>query len=174
MSAKPLRLRTREAAELPVIAAQLQDAIVPVAEIGYDAEKKLFVFVANRFRWDIGEVDWSDEFGSDEADEELGEGPQGAVYLRGQCGVQFRNVTQVRRRNIDMADRGGLLDLLTIATYDNHIRLVFAENAEIDLTVGRFDVYMEDIGEPWITRQRPEHRDEEDSAQSGAADKSEV
>ena len=159
MNAKPLRLRTRDAAELPVLAAQLQDSIVPVAEIGYDAEKKLFVFVANRFRWDIGEVEWSDEFGSDEADEEGGEGPPGSVYLRGQCGVQFRNVTRVRRRNVEMTDRGRLLDLLTIATYDDHIRLVFADDAEIDLTVGRLDVYMEDIGEPWITRRRPEHQD---------------
>lgn len=158
MDAKPLRLRARTADELPVIAAQLQDAIVPVAEIGYDPDTRLFVFVANRFRWDIGAVDWSDEFGSDEADEEAG--PAGPIYLRTQCGVQFRNVRQVRRHKIDLADRGRLLDLLTIATYGDHIRLVFADDIEIDLTVGPFDVFMEDIGEPWITRHHPQHDDE--------------
>ena len=159
-SAKPLRLRTRDAGDLPVIAAQLQDAIVPVSEIGYDADKKLFVLVANRFRWDIGEVDWSDEFGSDEADEEE-EGASGAYYLRSQCGLQIRNVKQVRRRNLDLTDRGRLLDLLTIATADDHVRLVFADDSEIDLKVGRLDIFMEDIGEPWISRHHPSHRDAE-------------
>ncbi|MEO1200066.1 MAG: DUF2948 family protein [Pseudomonadota bacterium] len=160
MDAEPLRLRTRDAADLPVIAAQLQDAIVPVSEIGYDAEKKLFVLVANRFRWDIGEVDWSDEFGSDEADEEE-EGAAGSYYLRSQCGIQIRNVRQVRRRNLDLTERGRLLDLLTIATADDHIRLVFADDSEIDLEIGRLDVFMEDIGEPWISRHHPSHQDAE-------------
>ncbi|MEM8589129.1 MAG: DUF2948 family protein [Pseudomonadota bacterium] len=163
MNAKPLRLRTRDAADLPVIAAQLQDAIVPVSEIGYDAEKKLFVLVANRFRWDIGEVDWSDEFGSDEADEEEA-GASGAYYLRSQCGLQIRNVKQVRRRNLDLTERGRLLDLLTIATADDHVRLVFADDSEIDLEVGRLDVFMEDIGEPWISRHHPSHQGAEEES----------
>ena len=166
MNVKPLRLRTRDAADLPVIAAQLQDAIVPVSEIGYDADKKLFVLVANRFRWDIGEVDWSDEFGSDEADEEEEAGASGAYYLRSQCGVQIRNVKQVRRRNLDLTERGRLLDLLTIATADSHVRLVFADQSEIDLEIGRLDVFMEDIGEPWISRHHPSHQDADDEAES--------
>lgn len=159
MDAKPLRLRTREAADLSVIAAQFQDAIVPVSEMGYDPEKKLFVLVANRFRWDVGEVEWSDEWGSDEADEELDEDTPGPFYLRNQCGLQFRNVRKVRRFNLDRSEPGRLLDLLTIATDENHLRLVFAENVEIDLEFSRLDVFMEDLGEPWITSHHPQHTD---------------
>ena len=159
LAAKPLRLRAQEAADLPVIAAQLQDAIVPVSEIAFDPAAKLFVFVANRFRWDVGAVDWSDDLGSDEADEEIDAGTAGPFYLRSQCGVQFRGVRQVRRHRLDLAERGRLLDLLTIAAYDNHIRLIFADDVEIDLTVGRLDVFMEDLGEPWLTRHPPRHAD---------------
>jgi hypothetical protein len=46
-----LKLRAEDADDLAVLSACLQDALVPVRDLAYVADQKIFVFVANRFRW---------------------------------------------------------------------------------------------------------------------------
>lgn len=152
---KQLRLLAKDEADLAIISAQLQDAIVPVGEMGFRGDDKLFALVANRFRWDVGEVDWTDELGSDEADEEPREA--GPFFLRSQCGLRFHGVRRVRHKGIDLTDRGRLLSLLAIWGKGNRVRLEFAENAAVELEVRRIQAVMEDLGQPWITRNRPQH-----------------
>ena len=49
-----LKLRAEDADDLAVLSACLQDALVPVRDLAYVPDQKIFVFVANRFRWESG------------------------------------------------------------------------------------------------------------------------
>ncbi len=48
----PLKLRAEDADDLAVLSACLQDALVPVRDLAYVPDQQIFVFVANRFRWE--------------------------------------------------------------------------------------------------------------------------
>ena len=50
----PLKLRAEDADDLAVLSACLQDALVPVRDLAYVPSQQIFVFVANRFRWESG------------------------------------------------------------------------------------------------------------------------
>ena len=54
-AAKRSRLSARSVEDLAVVAALLQDAIVPVGDMAYLADEKSFVLALNRFRWETGE-----------------------------------------------------------------------------------------------------------------------
>src|SRR3546814_9532251 len=54
---KPLKLRARDPADMDVVAALLQDALVPLGDMAYLAREQRFVLVANRFRWKDGADD---------------------------------------------------------------------------------------------------------------------
>src|ERR1700760_3025225 len=49
-----LKLRAEDADDLAVLSACLQDALVAVRDLGYLADERSFIFVANRFRWETG------------------------------------------------------------------------------------------------------------------------
>src|SRR5260370_21038139 len=53
-SGNGLRLRGEDAADLAVISACLQDALVAVRDLAYDRDARTFILVANRFRWEGG------------------------------------------------------------------------------------------------------------------------
>ena len=47
-----LRLTARDADDLNVISAQMQDAVLRFADLDFNAKKRRFTLVANRFAWD--------------------------------------------------------------------------------------------------------------------------
>ena len=47
-----LKLRGRDADDLEMIAAILQDALVPQAEMKYHPRERRFALMVNRFRWE--------------------------------------------------------------------------------------------------------------------------
>src|ERR1700680_3942059 len=47
-------VRAEDAEDLAVISACLQDALVSVRDLAYDRDARVFVLVANRFRWEAG------------------------------------------------------------------------------------------------------------------------
>jgi hypothetical protein len=148
-----LKLRAHDAEDLQVIAAHLQDAIVPVSEMLFLPHAQRFILVANRFRWDapsaapeapaVGDANFED-----------GRPPH---YERIHCGLRFDRVRAVRHRGFDRRARGDMLNLLTIAAAEGSIDLVFAGGADLRLEIGSIDCRLEDIGEAWPTRWRPRH-----------------
>jgi hypothetical protein len=52
----PLALMASDAEDLAVIAALVQDAVLPVAEIAYDARQRRLALLLNRFRWEDAEA----------------------------------------------------------------------------------------------------------------------
>ncbi len=131
----PIRLRAEDAEDLKIVSACLQDAIVPITEIGWLPESQSFVMVVNRFRWEAA----------------------GPALTRTNCAVTVRGVTAVKRRAIDLANRALLLDLLAITPGPEGIDLIFAGEGAIHLTAPRWRCLIEDIGEPWPAEATPRH-----------------
>ena len=135
--ASGLKLRAEDAEDLKIVAACLQDAIVPIVEVCYLPERSSFLMVANRFKWESAE----------------GDGP----YERTHCVVTVLGVTAVRRRRVDLLDRALVLDLLTMAPGEDGLDLIFAGGAAIHLTAPGWRCLIEDIGEPWPAAAAPHH-----------------
>src|SRR4029450_10962026 len=48
----PLKIIARDAEDLAVVSACLQDALIPLNEMRYLPQERRFIMVANRFRWE--------------------------------------------------------------------------------------------------------------------------
>ncbi len=167
---RPLKLRARDTGDLHTIAAVLQDALVPLADIAYLKPEKRFVMVANRFRWETGAGPDARAAAAASAqaalegdapfEEAEGVGPGGAAaYERVNCGVCFDRVVNVRVRGLDLRRRDEILNLLTLEPQSAEIGLIFSGATEIRLEVKEIRCYLEDLGEPWPTLWRPSHLD---------------
>jgi hypothetical protein len=137
-----LKLRARDADDLQVLSACLQDAILPISDMTFERAARRFVLVANRFCWE--RVDDRDE-----------------AFDRVNCGVIFERVNAVKLRRIDRNDRSLLLSLLAISLDEQPggaaITLVCAGNRDIRLETDGIACQLEDVEAPWPTRNRPYH-----------------
>lgn len=147
---RPLRVRAEDNEDLTVVSAYLQDAVVPVSEIAYEAGEKRFALVAGRFRWEVA------------PDGKPVEG-QDTPFERVHTGIRFERVRGVRTKGIDRRDRGLILNLLKVAYGDGVVDLVFAGESTIRLDVEGLSCHVEDLGTPWPTVFRPSH-DEDGTA----------
>ena len=152
-----LRLRAEDAEDLAVISACLQDALVAVRDLAYDRDARVFVLVANRFRWEAGTI------GADE----------GRVFERTLCGIAFAGIEGVVYRGFHRSEEDRILSLLAIrptpgpetsAETDAEtepgggaIDLEFAGGATIRLTAAMISCRVRDLGEPWPTAWQPGH-----------------
>lgn len=140
-----LKLKAVDGEDLRVIAGTLQDAIVPILDIAYDAAERQFMFAANRFRWE------------NTAD---GVSPSGE---RVHCGVTFANVVSVQRKGVERVRPGTFLNLLTIVLEDRPdgagplVELTFSGDAAIRLETDGLLCHLEDFGEPWPAQRQPHH-----------------
>lgn len=139
--AGPLKLRARDAEDLAVISACLQDALLPLGEMAFLAPEHRFVMVANRFRWEDAE----------------GERVEGRVYERVACAVTIEGVRGVRVQGVEQGRKSQILEILTLEPGDGHIDLVFAGGGRVRLETDRIHCRLEDIDEPWPTQWRPHH-----------------
>lgn len=146
----PIKLRAADDQDLQVIAACLQDAIVPISEVGYLPQEQVFLLVANRFRWEsIPQTESDDCFLVD-----LEDNPP---FERIHSLLRVEGITRVLRRNIDLADRSTLLSLLTISCHDNGLLLTFAGERNIWLQSERWNCSIEDLGDSWPSWNMPCH-----------------
>lgn len=144
----PVRLRAVDAADLAVLSALLQDAIIPIADIGFLPDQGLFVLIANRFVWEGAAPD-----GGPTPDE----GGEGEYRIH--CAVRFQRVRAVRRRGLDVRRRDQFLSLLSLELVDEGSALILrlSGGADIRLDIDALDVRAEDRGEPWPAVSRPDH-----------------
>lgn len=164
-----LKLRAHDPADLAVLSAHLQDALVPLADMAWLKEERRFLLLANRFRWELEpEAALPDEAeepepvgpppGNDAVFAETPlQGPDGSLYSRTVCGLCFDRVAAVKTRNLELKQRDRILSLLALKPEKGAIRLVFAGGGEVRLEVARIVVHLEDLGESWPTRWRPRH-----------------
>ncbi|GAB4236433.1 MAG: DUF2948 family protein [Kiloniellaceae bacterium] len=167
---KPLKLRAHDPQDMDVVAALLQDALVPLGDMKFLPGEKRFVLVANRFRWhgDPEEdarpaVPEALVEGEDVAFDDDGQPP----YERVNSGLCFDKVTRVRYRGMKPGGNDEILNLLTITSDPRAVTLIFAGDAAIRLEVEAIRCHLEDIGQPWPTRWRPQH-DADTGAEAGS------
>lgn len=166
---KRLKLRAKDEADLGVLSALLQDALVPREQMTYLPDERRFVLLANRFRWEARPEappppveEGADASFEQDAARLAGELPgaedAGRVYSRVIAGLCFDRVKAVRTRGLDEAAADGrLLSLLTVRRGLVAWQLSFAGGAEIRLEGSAIVAHLEDLGEAWPTRWRPAH-----------------
>ncbi len=164
MARERLRLSARDADDLAVIAACVQDALVPAVDMAFLPTEKRFVLALNRFRWDLidaGKVTVetgrrpSSGHGRDAPFWEQGD--KGAAFERVLSGLRFESVVAVRTKGIDLKNRERILELLTIYLEPGAVLLVFSGRAIIRLEIEELCCFLEDFGSSWPTRWRPRH-----------------
>ena len=166
MAQERLRLRARDADDLAVIAACVQDALVPVVDMAFLPTEKRFVLALNRFRWDL--VDAGNAaaepgipFSAHGRDAPFWEqGDKGPAFERVLSGLRFESVVAVRTKGIDLKNRERILELLTIHAEPKAVLLVFSGRAVIRLEIEELCCFLEDFGSSWPTRWRPRHPDD--------------
>ena len=145
---RPLHLRAEDDEDLTVIAAAVQSAVAKVGDIAYQPNERRFAVMMNRFRWESPNA---------------GSTSLAAIDQRVRSALRFDYVTGVQASGIDHRARDRVLELLTIsARLDGangaEVNLVFAGNATIRLQLECIDLSLDDIGRPWQTKRRPNHR----------------
>ncbi|NTU76913.1 MAG: DUF2948 family protein [Alphaproteobacteria bacterium] len=140
MSCSSLKLQARDSEDIQVIAAVLQDAIVPVCDMTFQAEEKSFVMVVHRFRWD-------------NASETEKEG----CYERIRCGIEIQGVESVQHHGFTPSESGRMLDLLTLVLEEGFLAFIFAGEAMLRFKLADWRLRLEDFGEPWPTAFQPRH-----------------
>mgnify|MGYP001260179617 FL=1 len=153
---KPLKIRAEDLADLAVISACLQDAVVSPREMSFDPVRRRFAMAVDRFMWEQTTAG-PDSGGKNRV-------PRGAAagLFQVEGGLHFDGVLSVKTQNISGAGEGEYLELLTIHTTPEEqgvatITLVFAGGAAIRLEVECIDCYVIDTGRPAETRRRPKH-----------------
>ncbi|MFI4986461.1 MAG: DUF2948 family protein [Alphaproteobacteria bacterium] len=146
-----LHLRAEDAEDLAVLSSCLQDALVPLADMTFERAARRFVLAVNRFRWEGCAPPLS------------GPGVADGVFERVACGITFEGVESVGLQGIDQGKREKVLELLAVMTDAAAagrvaIHLLFAGGATIRLDADAIRVRLEDFGEAWPTKWRPQHQ----------------
>ena len=117
-----LRIRARDDEDLGVVAAVLQDALIPLGDMTYQKSQRRFVLVANRFMWeDEAAMESFEEAPVEpaatpppERDASFEEEAPPPRFRRVNCGVRFEPIRSVKLRGIDLRHRDHILNMLTI------------------------------------------------------------
>lgn len=135
----PLALRAEAADDLPVIAALVQDAVLPVTEIHYTPRKRQFALLLNRFRWeDAGDAR-----------------AENRDFERVQSVLLISDVTRVQSEGIDRKAADLVLSLLTIGWQGNEdgsgrLMLEFAGDGTIAADVECIAMDLRDVTRPYV------------------------
>jgi hypothetical protein len=164
---EPLKLRAADAEDLSVISACMQDALICVSDARFVPAERCFILVANRFRWEN-----CPEFLKDDPDRARAKA-QCESYERVNCALIFNDVTGVRLANMEPAKDVNVLELLAVTAEQGDpgkgeeeggaVVLFFSGGGTIRLEVDKILCHLQDLGEPWPTKSRPQHPVAEDN-----------
>ena len=144
MKNKNLKLNATSDEDLRVISAHLQDSIVQVKNIVHLNKNRILLIQFNRFMWE---------------DVEKG------VFrknIRIQSILKVDNVVGVYSKNLNQKNKVRFLDFLAIETKllsdkSYEIKLNFAGGILIKVNTEVIECFLEDLGEPWETKNKPKH-----------------
>jgi len=138
-----LKLMAEDAADLEIIGAAAQDALVRVGDISVDKRARRFALMMNRFRWETASE----------------EGP----YERVRAALAFESVVSVKSRKVRTDAPDALAAVLSVQFVPDEeppggvVHLVLAGGGEFEIVVECLDATLFDFGEPWRTPRRPDH-----------------
>ena len=142
MDYKNLKLLANSEEDLRVISAHLQDSITQVKNVAHLKKNRIFLIQFNRFMWE---------------DVEKG------VFRKNrriQSVLKFDNILDVFSMNINQKKKDRFLDFLAIETKSlsdksYEIKLNFAGDILIKLNAEIIECFLEDLGESWETKNKP-------------------
>lgn len=140
-----LRLRAQDGDDLQVIAACLQDALIPLREMVFMADEQRFMAAFNRFQW-----------------ERLADPGEAKALTLCQSVLRVDHVRTVQYRGLDGELDGVRFELLTIQIEPRDdggftILLLFAGDAALKLEVNDLAVMLQDFGDAWSADVAPRH-----------------
>jgi len=144
MDRKNLKLNGTSEDDIKVISAHLQDSITQVKNIAHLKKNKIFLIQFNRFMW-----------------EDIEKG----VFRKNKriiSVLKFENVINVNSKNLNQKNTERFLDFLAIETKllsdkNYEVKLNFAGDILIKLNLEIIECFLEDISDPWETKNKPKH-----------------
>ncbi len=148
MSAKvdELKLVALDRDDIEIISAHVQDALVRVADILWQAREHRFVMAVSRFDW-IG------------AEAKDGGKPD---YRRCRTALRFERVLTCKCRGLDQFDKSAQLNLLAVEFAERDtpagvVTMTFSGGGVIRLDVECLEAELADLGEILVANARPNH-----------------
>ena len=140
-----LKLIGKNQEDLKIISAYLQDSVIIVKDILFLKKNKIFIMILNRFMWE---------------DAEKGVFRQNK---RIRCAVKFEEVIKVESKNINQKNKNKPLECLAIkcsSIFDEtyKIKIFFAGNSVITVTLEAIEVALHDLGKLWHVKHIPIHK----------------
>ncbi len=138
-----LKLLAEDAADLEIMAAAAQDALVRVRDVSYDSKARRFTALINRFRWETANAH--------------------APYERIRTALSFESVLGVKSRNVRRDAPDALASMLSVTFAPapeppgGEVRITLAGGGEIALEVECLEALLLDVGPSWNTPRRPDH-----------------
>ena len=138
-----LRLLAEDAADLDVIAAAAQDALIRMSDLAFDKKARRFSATINRFRWE--------------------EAREHGPFERVRAALSFESVLGVKTRHLRQDAPEALASILSLSFVPADeppggvVRIVLAGGGEIALDVECLDALLMDISPSWPTPRRPDH-----------------
>ena len=146
----PLTLVARDAEDLQVISALVQDAVLTGADLKWERAKRRFACLINRFRWE---------------DREAAEAAK-RPYERVRALLVIEDAGAVRSQGIDRGDPETVLSILSLAWEPGAdgtgaVTLVLAGDGAVRVEVEALEVTLHDVTRPYLapSRMKPTHRD---------------
>nr|BAT27981.1 hypothetical protein [Aureimonas frigidaquae] len=145
-----LHLMALDEADLQIISACCQDAVMKRGDVRFEEAAGRFILVMNRYAW---------EAAAKRRGLSLLRRP---VKERRRSVLHFDRVTKVRQQNVSMDMADEVLSLLAIRFHVDEapsgvVELVFAGNATIRLHVECIEAQLADLGAAWSTELQPDH-----------------
>jgi len=143
---QPLRLMAADADDLRVMSALCQDAVAQTAESSWNANRREFALLLNRFRW------------------EYHSGRPGQPAERVQSTLVINDVKRVRSNGIDSKDKDLVLSILALEFEQADdgqgiLKLVLAGDGEIAMDVESLNLTLTDVTRPYLapSKKAPDH-----------------
>jgi hypothetical protein len=135
-----LKLSALDPADLEIISAHMQDAVVTIGDIRYLKQERKFALIANRFLWQT----------------------EKPPFERRRTGLSFDRVLEAKSQRIRQGADDAVLALLAIsfiadAEPSGTIVLTFSGGGQINLKVECIEARLEDLGPAWETPNLPSH-----------------
>lgn len=141
---KPLRLIAEDDADLKVISAAVQDAVLKADNLKYDRRRRRFTLEVNRFEWETSSE-------------------KRAPKTRVRSLLAIDGVLNVKTRAVNKSDPDMVLSLLSV-TFEaadeppgGKLSILFAGDGELALDIETLDVTLLDSEYEWTTRHTPDH-----------------
>jgi hypothetical protein len=143
-----LRLLAEDGADLDVMSAAAQDALLRVGDVRFDAKARRFTAQLSRFRWE--KVDSEGAFAK-------------GAFERVASVVAFEGVLAVKSRRVRVTAPDAIASVLAFRFEPDaeppggEVQIVLAGGGEIALSVECLDAVLFDTDKVWRTPRRPDH-----------------